>query len=62
MISYWAYSLLKVYVKITGYYYHSVNVITFSQAQSDYVKQLLLNQTDLLASVTNQVKNILFYK
>ena len=30
------------YIKITVYCYHSVNVITFSLAQSDHIKRLLL--------------------
>ncbi len=29
-------------IKITGYCYHSGNVITFGVAQGDYIKRLLL--------------------
>ena len=30
------------FIKITGYRYHSVSVITFGMAQSDHIKRLLL--------------------
>ncbi len=33
---------LTYYLKISGYCYHSVNVITFCLAQSDHIKRLLL--------------------
>ena len=35
-------------MKITGYCYRSVNVITFSLAQSDHIKRLLLQYSNIL--------------
>ena len=43
MYSHFKHTLIKsYYIKISDYCYHLVNVITFSVAQSDHIKRLLL--------------------